>query len=257
MPRAGVPGGDAVPALRAGIPGPPQGDRPEHGVDDLLPVAGEHGLVAVPAVHPGTTVAGVGGQRLPEDGPGRASAARRGAPPRPSAGRSRSPASWRPRLPGGLPRRTSPPRARPGAPFFPFRPGGVLAAGAARRRPGLADRLVHLDDLPHRRRELACRAISRRTFSTSPAANCRPTVLRRPTDRVHRTAARDRDAPGPRMRSSAFRTCASSRSPTPAGSHRPAELRNSRSRPASSSGSDGSDMGTPHLVLTVKTRLPS
>ena len=32
----------------------------------------------------------------------------------------------------------------------------------------------------------ACRATSRRTFSTSPAASCRPTVVRRPADRVHR-----------------------------------------------------------------------
>ena len=38
--------------------------------------------------------------------------------------------------------------------FFPSRPGGVLAGGAARRRAGLADRLVHLDDLLHHRREL-------------------------------------------------------------------------------------------------------
>jgi hypothetical protein len=32
----------------------------------------------------------------------------------------------------------------------------------------------------------ACRPISRRTFSTSPAASCRPTLFRRPSDRVHR-----------------------------------------------------------------------
>ena len=31
-----------------------------------------------------------------------------------------------------------------------------------------------------------CRATSRRTFSTSAAASCRPTVFRRPADRVHR-----------------------------------------------------------------------
>jgi len=40
------------------------------------------------------------------------------------------------------------------SPFFPSRPRGVLAGGAARRRAGLPDLLVHLDDLPHRRREL-------------------------------------------------------------------------------------------------------
>jgi len=32
----------------------------------------------------------------------------------------------------------------------------------------------------------ACRAISRRTFSTSAAASCRPTVLRLPADLVHK-----------------------------------------------------------------------
>jgi hypothetical protein len=31
----------------------------------------------------------------------------------------------------------------------------------------------------------AWRASSRRTFSTSAAASCRPTVFRRPADRVH------------------------------------------------------------------------
>ena len=32
----------------------------------------------------------------------------------------------------------------------------------------------------------ACRATSARTFSTSAAASCRPTVPRRPADRVHK-----------------------------------------------------------------------
>jgi len=31
----------------------------------------------------------------------------------------------------------------------------------------------------------ACRAISRRTFSASVAASCRPALFRRPSDRVH------------------------------------------------------------------------
>ena len=33
---------------------------------------------------------------------------------------------------------------------------------------------------------LPCRATSARTFSTSAAASCRPIVLRRPADRVHK-----------------------------------------------------------------------
>ena len=32
----------------------------------------------------------------------------------------------------------------------------------------------------------ACRATSARTFSTSTAVSCRPTVPRRPADRVHK-----------------------------------------------------------------------
>jgi hypothetical protein len=66
-PELGVPGGEPVPAAGAVIPGPSQGDGPEHRVDDLLPVAGEHGLVAAAAVHARSPVARIGGQRLPED----------------------------------------------------------------------------------------------------------------------------------------------------------------------------------------------
>jgi hypothetical protein len=43
-----------------------QGDRPEDRVDDLLPVAGEDGLVAVSAVRLVAPVAGIGRQDLPE-----------------------------------------------------------------------------------------------------------------------------------------------------------------------------------------------
>src|ERR1019366_7745165 len=49
--------------------------------DDLLPVAGEDGLAAVPAVRPGTAVAGIGGQRLPEHGPAEPSSPARSPAP--------------------------------------------------------------------------------------------------------------------------------------------------------------------------------
>jgi hypothetical protein len=72
---------------------------------------------------------------------------------RPSPGRSRSPAPWRPRLPWRLPRRTSPPRAPPGAPFSP--PVPEESSPAAPPAAGRASQIFsHLDDLPHRRREL-------------------------------------------------------------------------------------------------------
>jgi len=55
-----------VPAGRAVAPGSREGDRAEHGVDDLVPVGHEFGLVPVPAVHAGTAVAGVRRQQFPE-----------------------------------------------------------------------------------------------------------------------------------------------------------------------------------------------
>ena len=62
----GVAGGEAVPAGRAVIPGPRHGDRAEHGVDDLVPVGDEPGLMAVAAGNPRAAVAGIGGQQLPQ-----------------------------------------------------------------------------------------------------------------------------------------------------------------------------------------------
>ena len=42
----------------------------------------------------------------------------------------------------------------------------------------------------------ACRAISRRTLPTSPAASCRATVFRRPADRVHKNLGPCPGCPG-------------------------------------------------------------
>src|SRR5208283_1947172 len=79
-------------------------------------------------------------------------ASRRGSPPRRPPGRHRrSPATVPLPPPAALSRRTSPPRAPRRAPFFALPHGGRIRAG---RRPGLADLLVHLDDLLHGRREL-------------------------------------------------------------------------------------------------------
>ena len=65
----GVPGGEAEPALRAVVPGPRHGDQAEGGVEGLVPVRDEHGLVTLPARHPRAPVAVVRGQQLAEHAP--------------------------------------------------------------------------------------------------------------------------------------------------------------------------------------------
>ena len=149
-PSSASRGARPCPQLGAVIPGPRQGDGAEHRVDDLVPVGGEHGLVA-----PGRTGRAAPGARGRRTGRRPAcsrqdAAARPGAPPRLPPGRHRrSPGPWPPRRRDGLARRPSPARARPGAPLFPSRPGRGVTAGFARDgRAGGADRLVHLRDLP-------------------------------------------------------------------------------------------------------------
>jgi hypothetical protein len=63
-----VPGSETAAAFAAVVPGPGEGDRAEHGVERLVPVAGEAGLVAVPARDPLPAVAPVGGQDLAQHG---------------------------------------------------------------------------------------------------------------------------------------------------------------------------------------------
>ena len=65
----GVPRREAVPAARAVIPGPRQGDRAEHRVDDLVPVGDEHGLVPPAARDARSPVPAVGGQQLLQHAP--------------------------------------------------------------------------------------------------------------------------------------------------------------------------------------------
>ena len=64
-----VPRRESVPALRAVIPGPGHGDQAERRVEGLVPVAGEHGLVAAPARDARPPVAAVSGQDLAQHGP--------------------------------------------------------------------------------------------------------------------------------------------------------------------------------------------
>ncbi|HUZ22870.1 MAG TPA: hypothetical protein VMV07_03800 [Streptosporangiaceae bacterium] len=65
----GVARREAAPAGRAVIPGPRQGDRAEHRVDDLVPAGDEFRLVPPPARHPRAAVAAVGGQQLLQHAP--------------------------------------------------------------------------------------------------------------------------------------------------------------------------------------------
>jgi hypothetical protein len=53
--------------MAAGTMARPEGDRAEHGVDDLVPVGHEHGLMTVPAVRARPPVAGISGQQPGED----------------------------------------------------------------------------------------------------------------------------------------------------------------------------------------------
>ena len=57
-----------MPALGAVIPGPRDGDQAEDGVERLVPVAGEAGLVAAPARDPRPAVAPVSGQGIAQHG---------------------------------------------------------------------------------------------------------------------------------------------------------------------------------------------
>ena len=221
----GVPGGEAVPALRAVIPGPRHGDQAEHGVEGLVPVGDEYGLVALPA----RRRAAPGGRgRRPAARPAwprRAAAARPGSPaPPPPCRRRRSPWPWPPRRRAGLARRPSPARARPGAPLFPSRPGRGIIAGVARHgRAGRADRLVHLRDLPGQVPEpLVLRDLPPGLLQLRPRSAGEPSASARPPSASGSTAARDRDAPARRTRSSACRTSCGPRSATPGGSPRPA-----------------------------------
>jgi hypothetical protein len=171
-----------VPAGRAVIPGPGQGHRPECRIDDLGPVGNELRLMPLPARHPGAAVAGIGGQQLPEQAAARGQ--HPGADHRLRRGRHRrSPANGRLPPPGGLSRRISPARAPRRAPFFALRHRGASVPAT-----GLASQIFSFTSMicPTAAVNSACRATSRRTFSASAAASCRPTVLRRPADRVHR-----------------------------------------------------------------------
>ena len=179
----GVARGEAVPAVRAVIPGPRQGDRAEHGVDDLVPVGGEPGLVAVPARDPrarggrGRRPAAAQHARRP------AAAARRGSPARrPPARHRRSPATL-----------AASPASRPSSaafscrervpepPFSPPVPGGASSPAS----PGTAGRASQIASFtsvtcPTRSRNRSYSATSRRALSSSgPGLRC--TVRVRPS----------------------------------------------------------------------------
>ena len=65
----GVPRREAVPALRAVVPGPRHRDQTEHRVERLVPVAGERGLVPLAARDARSPVPAVSGQQLLQHAP--------------------------------------------------------------------------------------------------------------------------------------------------------------------------------------------
>ncbi len=117
--------------LTAVIPGPADGDRAEHRVHRLVPVAGERRLVAGAAVQ---RAARRSRRQRPADPPARrrpAAAARRGSPARPPPARRRRRSTRPPRRPAASPRRRPPPRAARRVPgralFLPLAVRGRLA----------------------------------------------------------------------------------------------------------------------------------
>ena len=171
-----------------------QGDRPEHGVDDLVPVGDELRLDGPARTGPG----GRGSRdRRPAAAPSMpqpAASIPAGSPPRPPPGRHRrSPATVAASLPGGLSRRFSAASALKSPLFRPPAPEGASVPAA---RPGLADLLVHLDDLLDGRRELRVPGHLAAHLLHLAAASCRPTVFRRPPTGSTGTSARARDDPG-------------------------------------------------------------
>ena len=247
----GVARGEAVPAGRAVIPGPGEGDRAEHRVDDLLPVGGEHGLVA----------AGRTG-RAGRGGPGRRPAPAPSMPPpsfsspaRITASAASMPASPQPRAlaASAASRPSSAALSCASAARSPLFPLPSREGSSSPASPGTAGRASQIASFtsvtcPTRSRNRSYPATSRRTLSSSgPGLRCtRPgPALHRPRQVLLRTVARMIRAP--RTRSSASRTCGAPRSATRGGSPRPApSSRYSSSRRRSSSASSH-----PKMILTA------
>ncbi len=195
---------EAVLAGGAVIPGARQGDRPEDRIDGLVPVRDEFSLVTIPARHPQAAVTGVGGQQLPQDAaadpehPGPDHGLGSFQPGAAAAQRPRGFCGQPPYL-GGLlfrERGEEPPLSPPGT------------GGASVPATGRASQIFSFTSAicPTAAVNSACRAISRRTFSTSAAASCRPILFRRPSDRVHRM----NNPMNPITRSGGFRSPAGS-----------------------------------------------
>ncbi len=132
-----------MPAFGAVVPGPAEGDRADHGVDGLGPVAGKRCPVPGPAVRARAAVAGVGSRASLPVTRRRAWSSRCGSPAPAPPGHHRPPPTVPPRRPAGLSRRPPPRRAAAdrGAPFFAPGPSRarVPAAGT-----GLASQIASL-----------------------------------------------------------------------------------------------------------------
>src|SRR6202030_914215 len=154
----------------------------EDRIKRLVPVVGELRLMPLAAQHPRAALAGVGGQQLPQHAA--AELQQPGAQhtlgaPEPAV------AAQRPGRFGRQPCYLGGPGFRERGEEPPFSPSGtggacVRAAGRASQIRSFTSTLCWAPAVSS-----AYRAISRRTFSTSAAASCRPVVLRLPADLVH------------------------------------------------------------------------
>ena len=172
----GVPGGQPVAAGRAVIPGTREDHRPEHRVDHLVPAGDEPCLVSLAARHPRAAVARIGGQQLLQHAAARLQ--HPGADHRLGSLHARTAAAQRPGRFRRQPAYLSGFLLRDRRPEPPFSPSGTK--GASVRAAGLASQIFSFTSAicSLTAANSACRATSRRTFSTSPAASCRPTVPR-------------------------------------------------------------------------------
>src|SRR5208282_869971 len=155
----------------------------------LVAVGGELRLVALPARHPRAAVPRIGGQQLPQH------AAAQLQHPGPDHRLRRLQAGLAAQRPGSLrgqpcylrgclclERLAEPPFSPPG------REGPLSAPAAPGADAGLASQIFSFTSAICSliAANSPCRATSRRTLATSPAASCRPTVPRPRAVRVHK-----------------------------------------------------------------------
>ena len=177
-----IAGREPVTAGRAVIPRPRDGDRAQHRVRVLVPVAGEHGQVPGAAVKPGPGIAGVGGQqvlqhRCAQPQQARADRPLSGLQPGAAGHRSGRRAGQPGYLCGGLRREPRGERLAEEPPFCPCGPGatspGAGNGGRASQIASLTCSICPVSNLNRSHCADSCWAFSR----SGPGRGCVVTVL--------------------------------------------------------------------------------